>query len=553
MSEALARDDRFRVVALLGSGATASVYDAVDRSTNERVALKVLHPHLAGHPASARAFLREAEIVRGVAHPGLCGLVAYGDGSTAARSWVAWQYVAGVSLAEEVRASGPLDVGPALDLVAQLLRALAALHAAGIVHRDISPANVLLDRDPRGRVRDVRLIDFGLAAPAGESTRGGDVLRSSDGDGIVGNVSYASPEQLRGEAVGFAGDLYQVAGVLYFSLVGTPPFARASVDDTVQAHLTALPPTASVSVPGVPLEVDRLIVRAMLKEPTERFADAAAMLAAIEAVTRGSRPPLASHDTGRVPRPMPMSAPTRVIASERSVPHEPMHAPGPRSTSPWLWVVACAALAVVVAVTAVAASPARSGSAVAPPASSPVEETVETPAPTAATAPPVVSAEPTAASGAANVRVPDVGGMTLVAATEALRRVGLVTGVVTEQDGSSPAQTVLSAQTSAGSDVQAGSAIDLVVASGWNRVPDVMTWAEQDATGLLMASGYVVVVAREARSGVPGSTVAMEPGVSARLPLGSTVKIIVATTPVSTPPSTPRPSPSASPSPTATT
>lgn len=247
---------------------------------------------------------------------------------------------------------------------------------------------------------------------------------------------------------------------------------------------------------------------------------------------------------------MPMSAPTRVIASERSVAHEPKDAPVSRPTSPWLWVVACAALAVVVAVTAVAAFPARSGSAAPPLASSPVEETVDTPAPTATTAPPVVSAEPTAASGAVNVRVPDVGGMTLLTATEALRRVGLATGAVTEQDGSSPAQTVLSAQTPAGSDLQAGSAIDLVVASGYNRVPDVITWAEQDAAGLLMASGYVVVVAREARSGVPGSTVAVEPGVSTRLPLGSTVKIIVATTPVSTAPSTPRPSPSASPSPT---
>lgn len=539
--------ERFQIRGLLGAGATASVYEARDLLTGEDVALKVLHPHLATEVALAHAFLREAEVVAGVTHPGLCALRAFGDGRTPDRTWTAWELVRGASLSETVRTTGRLDVLAAATAVGQLLDALAALHAVGVVHRDISPANVLMTRGPEGGVHDVRLVDFGLAAPIGESARGADVLRSAEGDGVVGNASYASPEQLRGEPVGVAGDIYQVAGVLYFALVGTPPFARARTADVVEAHLTALPPTASVTVAGIPVALDRVIVRGLLKDPSERFPDAAAMRAAVDAVARAREPRAAAAVVPAVaPTPRPVVAPTRVLApaaAATAIDDEE------RRTSPWLWVLAAAAVAMILAVVAVAARP-----AVSEPASSSTDAPVAD-ATTPASDPPSATPTPTAASAIpsptapALVRTPDVQGLSLVDATDALRRAGLEVGERTNQDGTAVAQTVVAVSPAAGTEVSAGSRVDLVIATGWNAVPDVTGFAEEDAIGRITGSGLIPIVVREQRPGISGAVAAVEPAASTRLPLGSTVTLIVATAPTPTPSApasaTPSPNPSA--------
>lgn len=540
--------ERFQIRGLLGAGATASVYEARDLFTGEDVALKVLHPHLASEVALAHAFLREAEVVAGVAHPGLCALRAFGDGRTPERTWTAWELVRGASLSETVRTSGRLDVVAAATAVGQLLDALAALHAVGVVHRDISPANVLMTRGPEGGVRDVRLVDFGLAAPIGESARGADVLRSAEGDGVVGNAAYASPEQLRGEPVGVAGDIYQVAGVLYFALVGTPPFPRARTADVVEAHLTALPPTASVTVPGIPVALDRVIVRGLLKDPSERFPDAAAMRAAVEAVARAREPRAAAAVAPTVaPTPRPVVAPTRVLAPAAAA--TAIDDVEERRTSPWLWVLAAAAVAMILAVVAVAARP-----AVSEPASSSTDAPVAE-ATTPASDPPSATPTPTAASAIpsptapALVRTPDVQGLSLVDATDALRRAGLEVGERTNQDGTAVAQTVVAGSPAAGTEVSAGSRVDLVIATGWNAVPDVTGFAEEDAIGRITGSGLIPIVVREQRPGISGAVAAVEPAASTRLPLGSTVTLIVATAPTPTPSApasaTPSPNPSA--------
>ncbi|RWR21011.1 serine/threonine-protein kinase [Microbacterium enclense] len=540
--------ERFQIRGLLGAGATASVYEARDLFTGEDVALKVLHPHLASEVALAHAFLREAEVVAGVTHPGLCALRAFGDGRTPDRTWTAWELVRGASLSETVRTSGRLDVLAAATAVGQLLDALAALHAVGVVHRDISPANVLMTPGPEGVVRDVRLVDFGLAAPIGESARGADVLRSAEGDGVVGNASYASPEQLRGEPVGVAGDIYQVAGVLYFALVGTPPFPRARTADVVEAHLTALPPTASVTVPGIPVALDRVIVRGLLKDPSERFPDAAAMRAAVDEVARAREPRAAAAVAPAVaPTPRPVVAPTRVLAPAAAA--TAIDDVEERRTSPWLWVLAAAAVAMILAVVAVAARP-----AVSEPGSSSTDAPVAE-ATTPASDPPSATPTPTATSAVpsptapALVRTPDVQGLSLPDAADALRRAGLEVGERTNQDGTAVAQTVVAGSPAAGTEVSVGSRVDLVIATGWNAVPDLAGFAEEDAIGRITGSGLIPIVVREQRPGISGAVAAVEPAASTRLPLGSTVTLIVATAPTPTPSApasaTPSPNPSA--------
>jgi serine/threonine-protein kinase len=538
--------ERFQIRGLLGSGATASVYEAVDRVTGEDVALKVLHPHLASEPALAHAFLREAITVEALSHPHLCALRARGDGVSPERTWTAWELVRGMSLAESVRTAGRVDPLAATTLVGRLLDALAVLHAAGIVHRDVSPANVLIHRAPDGSISDVRLVDFGLAAPVGESARGGDVLRSTAGDGVVGNAAYASPEQLRGEPIGCAGDVYQVAGLLYFALVGTPPFPRVRTHDVVQAHLTALPPTASVTVPGVPVGLDRVIVRGLLKDPTERFPDAHAMRLAIDAVARTWEPRVRPPVTAAAPAlaPRPVVQPTRVLAPG-SVPRESEESEQ-RRTSPWLWVLAGTAAALVLAVVVVvAARPGAAGPAAAPTSSAaagatPGETPTVTPTPSVAVPTPSPSA-------ATLVPVPDVRGLALSEAVAVLRGQGLVDGQHISEDGTAPAQTVVSSSAQPGAQVAAGSTIDLTVASGWNGVPDVVGYAEQDAIARVSAAGLVPVVVRTQRSGVVGAVASMEPAAATRQGLGSTVTLVVPTAPTPTP--TPPASPTATPSP----
>lgn len=239
---------RFRLEGLLGSGGTASVFAATDTLLDRPVAVKLLHPHLSRSEALREAFLDEARRTASVAHPGIVEIVDVGtfqDGDVAI-AWIAQELLEGTTLAERVLAHGPVGTPAARRIGTMILGALEAAHAAGLVHRDISPANVLVRFTESDPVR-VTLLDFGLADAAGRTARGDDVLRSTSSEtaGVVGNVQYASPEQLRGDPVGVGGDLYQVGGLLYFALTGRAPFEGGDRDAVVRAQLSAPPPVSS--------------------------------------------------------------------------------------------------------------------------------------------------------------------------------------------------------------------------------------------------------------------------------------------------------------------
>ncbi|MFB2598263.1 protein kinase [Herbiconiux sp. P17] len=297
---------RFRLGGLLGSGGSASVYEAVDVTTGETVALKVLHPHLSRSDAARDAFFAEARAAEVLLHPNIVGVRGVGvhlaDGEPLA--WIALEHAPGTSLAELVDHEGALRLDEALAMADGVLSALAYAHAAGLIHRDVSPANVMVARDPRGFLRPsgVRLVDFGLADAAGRAAVGADVLRTPDPSGadaiggpgpqdlrsrgVLGNVNFLSPEQARGEAVDERGDVYQLGAVLYFALVGHPPFVRDDPRAVMLAHVQAPPPVPSVARRGTPRAVDRLVVRALLKDPELRFASADEMLVAVRSAAR---------------------------------------------------------------------------------------------------------------------------------------------------------------------------------------------------------------------------------------------------------------------------
>ncbi|MFL2001323.1 serine/threonine protein kinase [Microbacterium sp. A1-JK] len=538
---------RFRVLGLLGSGATASVYDALDTRDGGRVAVKVLHPHLAARPEMRSAFLREAERVAALSHPALCGVVGSGSDGIGAEgeTWTAWQLAPGLTLGEQVRERGTLSARTAADVGARVLDGLAVLHAAGLVHRDISPSNIVVDVDSAGHLRDARIIDFGLVDEAGTTTRGGDVLRSEDGDGVVGNLQYAAPELLRGEGVGPSADLYQLAGVLYFALVGSPPFARDSSEATIRAHQSAAPPTVSVSVGGVPVAFDRVIVRAMLKDPATRFGSAGEMRDALSSAvaSRSNTVAVPVDRTTRTRVFSPAVSPAIDAAQHASV------EPEGRGGSPWLWGLGLVAVGLVVAVVVALSSgsqPTTARETPAPVVSSPAV-TASPPAPT-----PVVQTPPPPVMA----MVPSLEGMDADAATRALAAAGLAVGEIMSVDSVRPIGTVLASQPAVGTTLAAGGFVALTVASGANAVPDVVGAPEQSAMDAVVAAGFVPVVTRQSSSAPTGTVTAVQPAGSASLPLGTTVSLVVAA-PLpapspTTPPVTPTPTPTRTPTPGAT-
>jgi serine/threonine-protein kinase len=304
---------RYRLGELLGSGGSASVFTAVDVATGEAVALKILHPHLSRSPAARDAFFVEARAAERLLHPNIVRVLGVGvhrvgedpgaadpadpadplepaadDSAGEPRAWIALELAPGTTLAEEVERVGRLPLAEAVAVAEGVLAALEFAHGAGLIHRDVSPTNVVLARDPRGRLRPsgVRLLDFGLADAAGRAAVGADVLRTPGASapaGVLGNANYVSPEHARGLPVDERGDIYQLGATLYFALIGRPPFVRDSTAATLAAHLEAPPPVPSVDRPGVFRALDRIVVKALLKDPTQRYASAAEMSIAVRA------------------------------------------------------------------------------------------------------------------------------------------------------------------------------------------------------------------------------------------------------------------------------
>ncbi len=286
---------RFALFEALGEGGTATVWRARDPLTGQPAAVKVLHDALTLDPAQRDRFLAEARLTAQVSHPGIVRIIDCGEHERPGQppqAWVAMELLEGHSLLEYVRAHGPLPVEDALVLGETLLTTLDAVHREGLVHRDVTPANIMLRITP-GLPLDpatIRLCDFGVAGLAGTApAAAGAVRRESDGKPaalpafIWGSASYLSPEHAAGRPVFASADLYQLGGVLYFALTGQAPFARDSIASVMQAHLIEQAPAPSTHRAELSPAVDRLVLRALRKAPQERYASALEMQAQVRA------------------------------------------------------------------------------------------------------------------------------------------------------------------------------------------------------------------------------------------------------------------------------
>jgi len=253
----------FEVDGFLAQGGSARLYRG--RGPEGPVALKLLPTKV---PESRLEIVRR---IAAIGHPALVRIL--GVGSQASGSWMAMELLEGPSL-EEILAGGPLPLDRALGLAGRIAKGLGALHRAGFVHRDLKPSNVIVLPDDR-----LKIVDFGLALPVGTPPAEA---------GFEGSWGYAAPEQLMGRAADPRSDVYALGVVLYRMLLGRLPYGDAPVAAAL-GHLHDRPPPPRAVDPSIPAEVEALVLRALAKDPRDRFASMEAFAAEIEACKGAGR------------------------------------------------------------------------------------------------------------------------------------------------------------------------------------------------------------------------------------------------------------------------
>ena len=327
-----------RIEAAVGRGGMGVVYRARQLELDRVVAVKVIKPELLDDPQIRRRFLQEARTAAKIDHPNVIPLHYAGVEDDVA--YIVMRYVDGADVHRLVRREGPLAIGRAAQIAAQVGEALDAIHSAGYVHRDVKPANVLVAPGDH-----VYLTDFGLAKQTVTRT---DPTRTGQ---WVGTLDYAPPEQIRGGRIDARADVYSLGGVLYYMLTARPPFDRAGDEAKMYAHLVDAPPAPTKLRPDAPPQFDAVVRRAMAKLPSERYPSAGDLgRAALSAAHGGSAAPERMVATGRA---APEGAVTEPGMAEASTLSEARTAVVHRRPRRALW--AGAALAVAAAAATAAA------------------------------------------------------------------------------------------------------------------------------------------------------------------------------------------------------
>ncbi|HEX3454612.1 MAG TPA: Stk1 family PASTA domain-containing Ser/Thr kinase, partial [Gaiellaceae bacterium] len=265
-------DGRYRIQRKLGAGGMADVYLAEDQELGRRVAIKILNSRHGNDDQFIERFRREAKNAAALNHPNIVSI--YDRGEAEDTYYIAMEYLDGRTLKELIVSRGAAPVNVAIEYARQILSALRFAHRHGIVHRDIKPHNVLVDGEGR-----VKVTDFGIAR-AGTS-------QMTEAGLIVGTAQYLSPEQARGGEVDPRSDLYSLGIVLYELLTGKTPFDGETPVEIAMKHLSTAPKPPSKLRPDVPPELDAVVLRALAKNPDDRYQNADEMEADLERVARG--------------------------------------------------------------------------------------------------------------------------------------------------------------------------------------------------------------------------------------------------------------------------
>jgi eukaryotic-like serine/threonine-protein kinase len=326
-------DGRYRIVRKLGTGGMANVYLAEDEVLGRRVAIKILDDRHAGDDQFVERFRREAKNAASLSHPNIVSI--YDRGEAEGTYYIAMEYLDGRSLKELIVTRGPAPVNVAIDYARQILAAIRFAHRHGIVHRDIKPHNVLVDAEGR-----LKVTDFGIAR-AGTS-------QMTEAGSIIGTAQYLSPEQAKGAPVDQTSDLYSVGVVLYELLTGVVPFTGDTPVEIAMKHLSSPPEAPSAKRAEIPRDLDMIVLRALAKDPADRYQNADEMDADLARVARGAAvsPETEEAATAIISRPPP-TAVTAITPprTRETVPYAPPAAyydydEPRRRRAVWPWIVA---------------------------------------------------------------------------------------------------------------------------------------------------------------------------------------------------------------------
>ena len=267
-------DGRYRIGARIARGGMAVVYEATDLRLDRTVAVKVMHAGLADDDEFVSRFEREARAAARLAHPNVVAVFDQGEdhGPDGTTLFLVMEYVPGLTLRDLVRKEAPMAPARALAVLEPVLAALAAAHAAGLVHRDVKPENVLL-ADSGREGGQVKVADFGLARAINAETQ-----HTATSGVLIGTVSYLSPELVVDGRADARADVYAVGVLLYEMLTGRKPHQADSPIQVAYKHVHEDVPPPSAAVPGIPAYVDALVARATARDMSRRPADAAVLL-----------------------------------------------------------------------------------------------------------------------------------------------------------------------------------------------------------------------------------------------------------------------------------
>jgi serine/threonine-protein kinase len=486
-------DGRYRILRKLGSGGMANVYLAEDEELGRRVAIKILNDRHANDDQFVERFRREAKNAAGLSHPNIVSI--YDRGEAEGTYYIAMEYLEGRSLKERIVAEGPLPIASAIEIVRQILRAVGFAHRRQIVHRDIKPHNVLLVQDGPGDGDErFKVTDFGISRTA--------TSQMTEAGSIVGTAQYLSPEQARGAPVDQRSDIYSVGIVLYELLTGQLPFTGETPLEIAMKHLSEIPKAPSELRPEIPTDLDMIVLRALAKDPADRFESAEEMERELARIAGGGGVTAETAEAATAVLAgagLAEAAPTMISRRPVAAPRETYddhyydYEEPPRRRRPiWPWL-----LAILLAAGAIVA-----GFYVW----DQIQDELN------ATKP---------------VAVPLVEGMRKPLAEKAIRDAGLKPRAINRSHLTVPVGEVFAQDPDAGERIQKGNAVRIFVSTGKPRVnvPDVMGAREADAIATIRAAGLIPSPVEIFSDDPQGSVIAQDPKGGTSVVRGSTVRI----------------------------